>query len=217
MSQLDFSAMRAAMVSNQLRTNNVTDGRVLAALKSVAREEFVPPARRQVAYVDVPLPCENGRAINASLVTSRLIESLHPEAGETALVVGAAGGYAAALLAAMDVRVVAVENDPALLGILRAAVAGLPAVEVVDAPLPHGYPAGAPYDLVLIDGAVEIVPDSLVGQVGEGGRLACGLCDGLVTRLASGVKTAGRLSLVPFLDAEVVVLPGFEKPRGFVF
>lgn len=217
MRQFDFPAMRAAMVSNQLRTNNVTDPRVLAALGSVAREAFVPAGRHGLAYVDVPIPLANGRALNTPLVTSRLIEAASVEPGEHVLLVGAATGYAAALLSALGAEVLALEEDETLMAHARSALADAAGVRLVTGPLTLGFDDGAPYDAIIIDGAVESVPAAIRNQLDDGGLLTTGTVADGVTRLSSGVKAGDSLALIPFLDVEVVPLPGFARPRVFSF
>ena len=122
MGDLDFSMMRAAMVSNQLRTNNVGDPRIIAAMETVARERFVPVDRAALAYVDVPIPLGNGRALNAPLATARLITESGVKPGEKVLLVGSATGYAAALLAQLGAIVTALEVDDALIATAKASL-----------------------------------------------------------------------------------------------
>ncbi|WP_203311110.1 protein-L-isoaspartate O-methyltransferase family protein [Sphingomonas beigongshangi] len=209
--------MRHAMVASQLRTNAVNDQRVIAAMMTVPREMFVPAAAREIAYRDTAVPVGNGRAVNLPMVTGRLLTEAYLQASDRVLLIGAAGGYAAALLAQIVAQVVAVEEDATLVALAREALAATPKVEVVEAPLPQGHAAGAPYDVLIVDGAIEDVPDALVTQVKSGGRVVTGLVDGGVVRLASGRKTDGGFGLKPFMDSDCVVLPGFAKPRGFTF
>jgi protein-L-isoaspartate(D-aspartate) O-methyltransferase len=215
--QFDFSAMRAAMVSNQLRTNNVTDPRVLAALGSVPRELFVPGDRNGLAYIDVPIPCATGRALNPPLVTSRLIGAADIDAGERVLLVGSATGYAAALLAQLGAEIVALEEDDTLATHARGALADIKGVTLVTGDLAAGWKDGGPYDVIIIDGAIEEVPPLILDQLRDGGRMTTGIFFDGVTRLASGVKTRNSLVLIPFFDAEVVPLPGFARPKTFSF
>lgn len=212
MSELDFSAMRAAMVSNQLRTNNVTDARVVAAMKAVARENFVPAERAALAYVDVPIPLGHGRGLNSPLVTARLISEAGIEQGEKILLIGAATGYAAALLNELDAQVIALEVDENLAAIGKAA-----GIRYVMGPLEAGWRKGAPYDVILIDGAVETIPAAIEAQLANGGRLLTGLVDKGVTRLALGRKSGQSVGLVSFADLEAVSLPGFTLPKSFSF
>ncbi|MEH3160212.1 MAG: protein-L-isoaspartate O-methyltransferase [Sphingomonas taxi] len=210
-------AMRHAMVASQLRTNAVNDQRVLVAMNTLPREAFVPAEARAIAYRDTALPVAGGRAINLPMVTGRLLTEAYLERGDRVLLIGAAGGYAAAILAQIVAEVVAVEEDPALAALAREALAGTPNVTLVEAPLAGGHADGAPYDVLVIDGAIEHVPDALVGQVRTGGRVVTGVVERGVTRLASGRKTDGGFGLSPFLDSDCVVLPGFSTPKGFRF
>lgn len=206
---------RAAMVVSQLRTSGVSDARVVAAMAQVEREKFLPESQRALAYRDRPLPLDNGRAQNPPLATGLLLTEARLKPSDTVLIVGVAGGYAAAVAAKLAAKVVAVESDPALAAAARTALDGQ--AELVEAPLAQGHAAGAPYDVLIIDGAVEELPAALAEQVTPGGRIVAGLVDRGVTRLASGVRTESGFGLTPFADIEAAVLPGFEKPRGFKF
>ncbi|WP_177200115.1 protein-L-isoaspartate O-methyltransferase family protein [Sphingomonas rubra] len=210
-------AMRAAMVSSQLRTTGVDDVRVVGAMATVAREDFVPPASRGVAYRDTAVPLGRGRYLNPPLATGRLVTEAQVLQRDRVLLIGAATGYTAAVLAMLGASVVAVEEDAGLLAIAREALDGVEGIELVEAPLTAGHPDGAPYDVLLVDGAVEALPDALLAQLRPGGRVATGLADRGVTRLASGRRTEGGSGLFAFADAECVVLPGFARPTGFRF
>jgi protein-L-isoaspartate(D-aspartate) O-methyltransferase len=216
MSEFDFEQMRRAMVANQLRTTGVSDARVLAAVGKVARERFVPEDRVASAYADVAVPLGGGRELNPAMATARLLSDAGPRGHERALVVGAATGYSAAILAELVESVVAVEEDPGLAAAAREALAGT-GVDVVEGPLAGGHRAGAPYDLILIDGAVERVPQALIDQLADGGGLATAIVDHGVTRLAFGRKSGGAFGLVIFADAAAAILPGFARPRTFSF
>lgn len=206
---------RAAMVASQLRTSGVNDARVVAAMARVERERFLPESQRALAYRDRALPLGAGRAQNPPLATGLLLTEARIRPEDTVLIVGAAGGYAAAVAAKLAAKVVGVEADPALAAAARDALQG--EAEIVEGPLDAGYAAAAPYDVLVIDGAVEDVPPALVGQVKPGGRIVAGLVDRGVTRLASGVRSEGGFGLKAFADSECAVLPGFEKPSGFKF
>lgn len=209
--------MRAAMVSNQLRTNNVSDPRITAAMQAVARERFVPADRAALAYIDVPVPLGNGRALNAPLVTARLITESGVKAGEEVLLVGAATGYAAALLAELGAIVTALETDDALITAARATLGKTAGINLVCGPLNAGWRKGAPYDVIIVDGAIDVVPDAFAAQLATGGRILTGLVDKGVTRLASGRKAGQSVGLVPFADMEAVRLPGFAAAPVFSF
>jgi protein-L-isoaspartate(D-aspartate) O-methyltransferase len=213
----DMTAMRHAMVASQLRTNAVNDPRVVAAMDLVPREAFLPVAVAELAYRDTSVPLTDGRAQNVPIATGRLLTQAELRATDRVLLIGAAGGYTAAVLAELAASVVAVESDPALLTIARAALAGHANVTVVDAPLHEGHAADGPFDVLFIDGAVEAVPQALVDQLAIGGRIVSGIADRGVTRLAAGRRTAGGFALLDFADIDCVPLPGFASPRSFTF
>ncbi|PTQ09807.1 protein-L-isoaspartate O-methyltransferase [Sphingomonas oleivorans] len=211
-----FDAMRRAMVASQLRTTAVSDPRVIAAMGEVPRERHVPRSRSALAYVDTAVPLGGGRALNAPMVTGRLLTEAQVAPEDRVLLVGAATGYAAALLSLLAGSVVALEEDAALLATARDA--GVPAnVEFVEGPLAEGWPAKAPYDLIFVDGAIETIPDALIAQLADDGRLAAAIVERGVTRLGIGRRAGEGFGFTPFADAEAVSLPGFAKPPQFVF
>jgi protein-L-isoaspartate(D-aspartate) O-methyltransferase len=212
-----FEAQRHAMVASQLRPNAVSDPRVVAAMLRVPREAFLPGASGALAYRDTAVPLARGRAQNVPIATGRLLTAAELQPTDTVLLIGAAGGYTAAVLAGLVQSVVAVESDPELATAARAALGGFPNVTVIEGPLDAGHDAGAPYDVLIIDGAVEQMPDSLVAQLAPGGRVSGGLIERGVTRLAAGRKSAGGFALIPFADIDCVPLPGFARPRSFAF
>lgn len=216
MSVYDFEHMRRSMVASQLRTTGVADARVIAATGEVAREQYVPEARLAAAYADAAVPLGGGRELSPPMATARLLSEASPRGHERAMVVGAATGYSAALLDRLCASVVAVEEDPALADFAREALQDT-GVVLVEGPLAEGHAEGAPYDLILIDGAVEAVPDAIVGQLAEGGRLAAAILERGVTRLGIGRKAGGGFGFTIFTDAAAAVLPGFARPRSFSF
>ena len=206
----DYKLARRAMIDSQLRPEAVTDGGVLAAMGSVERERFVPEAARAFAYFDRPVPIGSGRTMMPPAALGRLLSVLAPRAGERALVVGAGTGYSAALLAAIGLEVTALEEDAGLAAEARAA-----GVEIANSDAKST--GSKPYDLILIDGAVEMIPDVRVARLVEGGRLATALIDRGVSRLVIGRASGGALGLRTITDADVAPLPGFERPRAFTF
>ncbi|MEK7342361.1 MAG: protein-L-isoaspartate O-methyltransferase [Pseudomonadota bacterium] len=210
MTEQNFSSMRAAMVESQLRTSDVDDQRVIAVMARVPREDFVPAERRAAAYIDRPVPLGQGRALNPPLVIGRLLKEARIETGDKVLLIGAASGYSAALLGELGALVTAVEEEAG--PDVRATGATL-----VRGPLTAGAADGAPYDVLVIDGAVEEVPASLVAQLADGARVVTGIADRGVTRLCSGRVIGGTLGLTRLTDIEMVVLPGFGAPKAFVF
>ncbi|HYD12113.1 MAG TPA: protein-L-isoaspartate O-methyltransferase [Allosphingosinicella sp.] len=216
MTELTFEPMRRSMVASQLRTTGVNDPRVVAAMGEVARERFVPAERCALAYADATVPLANGRALNPPMALGQMLTAAGLQGDERALVIGAGSGYAAAVVARLAGSVTALEEDAALAGMAREALAGT-GVTVVEGPLAAGWSAGAPYEFILIDGAVEYVPQAIVDQTADGGRIALALLDRGVTRLGIGRVVSGAFGLTTISDAAVAILPGFEKPRGFTF
>ena len=212
-----FEAMRNAMVASQLRTNAVNDPRVVEAMARTPRENFLPAEQKGLAYRDTLLPLPGGRRHNSPLATGRLLTEAHVRPEDHVLLIGAAGGYAAALLAQLAKSVVALEEEAALVALARTALAGEAKVELVQGPLEAGWAAGAPYDLLIVDGAVEQLPDALIAQAKPGGRVLTGVIDRGVTRLAAGRRTEGGFGLLDFLDVECTQLPGFRRLRTFTF
>jgi protein-L-isoaspartate(D-aspartate) O-methyltransferase len=214
MSGTDFQTLRRAMVSNQLRTNKVSDAAVLAAMGEVPRELFVAEGQGGVAYRDTIVPLGGGRGLNPPIATGRLLDAGSPTAGERVLVVGAATGYTAAVLAVMGCTVTALEADPALVARAKAGPAG---ATIVEGPLAAGWPAKAPYDLICIDGCVDAIPPALVEQLADGGRIVAGVNDHGVCRLVAGRKAGEGFGAYAFADVEAVPLPGFAPAPAFTF
>jgi len=208
----DFVAARLAMVESQLRPEGVVDPAIVRAMASLPREQFVPEAVRPMAYVDRGLPLGQGRYLSAPTVLGQLLMQMLPEPGERALVIGAGTGYSAAVLAAIGLDVVAVESSPEL-----AAKARELGINVIEAPLAAGDPEGGSYDLILIDGAIEEIPEAIIAQLADGGRLGTALIDRGVPRLAVGRKSGGAFGYLTFGDAGVPALPGFSRPKEFTF
>ena len=209
----NFEQMRRAMVASQLRTTAVNDPRVVAAMGEVARERFVPPSQAALAYLDTSLPIAPGRYLPAPMILGRLLTEARVKSSDRALVIGAGSGYAAAVLAELAGSVIALEDDAALIG-----DAPLPThVGRVSGPLAAGWAEGAPYDLILFDGAVEHVPTAIVTQLADGGRIAAPIVERGITRLALGRKAGNAFGMIVFADAEAPVLPGFAVKKGFAF
>lgn len=208
----DFTAARTAMVESQLRPQGVTDRRVLDAMGEVARERFVPEAVKPLAYVDRAVPLGGGRFLPAPAVLGRLLTEMMPLPGQAALVVGAGTGYSAAVLSAIGLDVVAVESSAELAEKGREL-----GVRVTEGPLEAGSRKHAPFDHILIDGAVELIPDALIEQLAEGGRLGAALIERGITRLIVGRKAGIAFGYISIGDSGVPELPGFIRPKAFTF
>ena len=208
----DFAAAREAMVESQLRPQGVTDSAVLSAMGRIARENFLPSHTRPLAYVDRAVAIGEGRFLSAPAVLGQLLTQMKPEAGHRALVVGAGTGYSAAVLRAIGLDVTAVESSPALAGTARDLK-----VKVIEGPLEDGFEKDAPFDQILIDGAVEHIPDAIIAQLADGGRLGTAIIDRGITRMVVGRKVGGAFGTLSIGDAGVPALPGFSRPKAFTF
>jgi protein-L-isoaspartate(D-aspartate) O-methyltransferase len=214
----DAAAARRHMVDGQIRTADVTNPRLIAAMDAVPRELFVPPSQAAEAYIDGDIPLGKGRALLRPIVLAKLIQNAGLRAGDHVLDVGCGTGYSSAVLAHIGASVVALEEDPDLARRAEAALAtaGAGQVTVVTGPLPAGWPAAAPYDLILLNGAIEVAPEALGRQLKALGRLAAVFGQGpgkaMIYRRIEG-QVVGR----PVFDAAAPPLPGFAAPPGFVF
>jgi protein-L-isoaspartate(D-aspartate) O-methyltransferase len=219
-----FAEPRNRMVDSQVRPNRVADPRILAAMRAIPRERFLPPAMAPLAYADQDVPLGNGRVLLAPMLTAKLIQLIAPVAGERALVVASGVGYGAAVLAACGVRVIALEQDEALLAVARTALAtASPGVHLVAGALAGGWPAEAPYDIVFIEGAVASVPAAIATQLRqEAGRLVTvirgssggGAGPGQAVR---GEATQAGLQLRPEFDCATPPIPALLPAPVFTF
>jgi protein-L-isoaspartate(D-aspartate) O-methyltransferase len=216
---MDYAIARQHMVDSQVRTNRVTDERLIEAIRSLPRERFVPERARARAYLDDDVEIAPGRYLMEPMVTARLIQAAEAKADDMALVVGAGTGYAAALLARLAHTVVALESEPALAQ-RASAVFGELAIDnavVIEGALNAGCAKHAPYNVIYLDGAVEQVPSALTSQLAEGGRMVGVLLDRGVGRATLWIKTGTAVSHRVLFDANVAPLPGFAAPARFVF
>jgi protein-L-isoaspartate(D-aspartate) O-methyltransferase len=218
----DFALARRNMIDGQLRPNRVTNTQLLGALADIARERFLPSSLRSVAYADDDVPLGNGRFLMEPMVLARLIQVLQPRPEDKALVVASGTGYGAALLARLVKDVVAIEADPALAGSAEQTMRDLAIANVrqVCGKMEEGVPADAPYDVILIEGAVQHVPAAILQQLAEGGRLGTVIAaasPGVLGVAHLMVKEGGVASGRPIFDAGTAALPGFVSPPRFTF
>jgi protein-L-isoaspartate(D-aspartate) O-methyltransferase len=216
---MDYAAARQHMIDSQIRTNKVTDSAVIAALAALPRELFVAESHRKLAYIDRPVPMAAGRRMMETMYLARLLQLAELEPKAKALVVGAGTGYAAAILSKVVAKVTALESAPDLAARARAIIAGLGFgnVNVVEGDLVAGRPNEAPFDFILVDGAVEILPDALTAQLADRGTLATIVMSGSIGQGVLSTKADGVLTRRDVFDAETDVLPGFTRPQRFVF
>jgi protein-L-isoaspartate(D-aspartate) O-methyltransferase len=218
---VDFAQARRTMVDGQVRTSDVTDLRVIAAMQEVARERFVPAARRAIAFLDrdVPVSDDGARCLIKPMVFGKLLQAAAFTGTERALDVACATGYSSAVLARLAASVVALEEDKALATAAGEALAaaGASNVMVAGGPLTAGWPDGAPYDVIMLQGASEVAPDSLLAQLSDGGRLLAVIGSGPMGRATIYRKAGNHVTAQPLFDAAAPLLPGFAKAQAFVF
>ncbi len=189
-----FEDMRRSMVDSQLRTSGATEGWVLAAMGSIAREDFVPVSHQTTAYMDRSLELESGEMLNPPVSTALLLQAADVQADDNVLLIGQADGYVAAILKTRCAHVTTAAADN-----LGAAS------------------ANAPYACIIVDGAAEELPDALFALAADGARLVTGIVEGAVTRLAKGYVQNGNVALKSTADSEIAPLPAFARKPEFVF
>jgi protein-L-isoaspartate(D-aspartate) O-methyltransferase len=213
----DFATARRMMVDGQIRTYDVTDPAVLSAMLAVPRERFVQKELAGVAYIDTDVPVGNARRLLKPMVLAKLLQAAAIRPEMRVLDVGCATGYASAVLARMGAQVVALEEDSSLAAEARRALADASEVTVVEGTLAVGWPDLGPYDVILVNGAVEAVPPALFKQLASDGRLV-GIvgeppaCQAMLYGVSQGVGSGRAI-----FDATAGRLPGFSKPAAFAF
>ncbi|WP_050419689.1 protein-L-isoaspartate O-methyltransferase family protein [Bradyrhizobium tropiciagri] len=218
-----FSTARQYMVDGQVRPSDVTDDRILEAMLTVPREIFVPASKQALAYLDLDLDVAEGGAAKRCLITpallARMLQAAEIKATDRVLVVGCATGYAAAIVARFAAQVSATESDPALAAKATAALAqlGIQNVTVKTGASADGDAAGAPYDVIVLNGATEILPTGLFGQLKEGGRLVGVFGLTPPPRATLVTHSHGDFGHRELFDATAPVLPGLERRPAFVF
>lgn len=194
MESVSFEDMRRAMVDSQLRTNGVTEAWILGAMGSLPREDHVPASHRATSYMDRAIALDDGSVLNPPLSTALLMQAAEVKPTDKTLLIGAPGGYVAELL--------------------KGHVTHLTCAAPADW---ASATNNAPYNLIVIDGAVEELTDAFVGLASEGARIVSGIAEGPVTRLANGVVLSGKVALKPFIDSEIAPLAAFARKPEFVF
>ena len=213
----DFAARRTTMVDTQVRTSDVTKFPVIDAMLTIPREEFVPASRRSVAYSGENLDIGHGRVLLEPRTLAKMVDALDIQPDELVLDLACGYGYSAAVMARMAEAVVAIEDDAELASEAeqRLSEAGIDNVAVLHAPLTEGAPKQGPYDVILIEGAVQDIPVAIVEQLGEGGRVAALFVEGALGVARIGTRQNGQLSWRYSFNAKAPMLPGFGLQRGF--
>lgn len=215
----DFAARRTMMVDTQVRPSDVTKFPIIDAMLSVPREDFVPAALREAAYVGENIELGDSRVILEPRTLAKMLDALDISRDEMVLDIGAAQGYSAAVIARMAQVVVAVEEDKDLAKEAQEALvsAGIDNVVMHEGPLTEGAAQHGPYDVILVQGGVEQFPQSLLGQLKDGGRVACLFVSGALGEVRIGRKRGGVIDWRRAFHAGAPVLPGFEREVAFDF
>jgi len=218
----NFATARRMMVDGQLRTYDITDQDLLSAMLELPREKFIPAAMSGIAYLDTDVSVGSaGRRMLKPMVLAKLIQAAGIKPADHVLDVGCATGYSSAVLAKLAASVVALEADNVLADTARRNLSdvGAASATVVTGPLAEGCSSRGPYDVILLNGAVESVPPQLLKQLKEGGRLVAVVGSGPASKAtlyrSGGVN--GEVSARAIFDASGALLPGFSKPAEFVF
>jgi protein-L-isoaspartate(D-aspartate) O-methyltransferase len=215
--QENFKQMRKAMVVSQLRTSEVSDPRVIAAMSHIAREDFVPAAQRSFAYADRGVQIGEGRALNPPLTTGRLLNVSHVTKDDNVLLIGAATGYTATVLAQLAGSVMAVEQNAKLAATAVKNLADFDNVKIETGNHADGWGPLAPYSVIVVDGLVEQIPQALIDQLAPDGTIVAAVMHDGVARLALGRTAGGHVGYQYFADGGGCPLPGFEKAKSFKF
>lgn len=218
--EIDFAAIRQQMVDNQVRTTDVTEYRLLDALLSVPREDFVPDDKRSLAYIDADIELSKaGRFIMEPSPLAKLLQAADVREHEKVLDVGAGSGYVSAVLSHLADQVVALEVDTDLAAIAKDKLAdgGYGNTSVVSGELAAGNKAGAPYDLIFVNGSVGVEPEQLFAQIAEGGRMVVVIGYGGAAQALLYAKENNQISSRKLFNLSIPALPGFEKTTDFVF
>lgn len=216
---MDFAAARVKMVDNQIRTTDVTDLEILRAFLNVPRELFVPAERRELAYYGTEVPLGGGRVLMEASPFAKMVQLAQIRPDDRVLDVGCGFGYSSAIAARLAGSVVALEEDEGVVARARDALAqaGVENVEVVAGPLREGHRSGAPYDVIVLQGSVDIVPKALLDQLAERGRLVTVVGRGNAGMATLYVRDGDIVSDRFGFNCSLKPLPGFEKPREFTF
>lgn len=214
----DFTSHRTTMVDTQVRPSDVTKFPILEAMLSVPREAYVPDANREAAYADEPVDLGQGRVMVEPRTLAKLLEGLDIQPNEVVLQIGCGLGYSTAIMARMSEFVVAVEPDETMATEAQNILSehGVDNVAVISGTLSAGAAKHGPYDVILIEGAIETLPAEIASQLKSGGRIACLFAEGVLGVARIGHKSDDSISWQYLFNAGAPIVPGFEAPTGFV-
>ena len=214
----DYAQRRRMMVDTQVRPSDVTKFPIIAAMLDVPRESFVPGDQREAAYISENIPLGGERVLLEPRTFAKLLDALNITSDMLVLDVGAGYGYSAAVLSKFSEAVVALENEPHMATEAVTLLADQAADNVIveEGALTSGAPQHGPYDAIIVEGGVEMVPDALCDQLKEGGRMACLFMQGHLGQVRIGHKHDGKMSWRFAFNASAPVLQGFQKEVSFV-
>ena len=212
----DFSTRRETMVDTQVRPSDVTKFPIIAAMLAVPRESFVPASQQEAAYAGLNVTLARNRVVLEARSLAKLLDFLDIQPGQRVMDLACGLGYASAVLVEMGCNVVAVEEDAALADGARTRLQAMTQVQVVTAALTAGAAAAGPFDAIVVQGGVEQVPDAILAQLKDGGRIGALFMDGALGTARIGLKQGGVITWRSVFNATAPVLPGFAARRGFV-
>ncbi len=217
---MDYAVARNNMVESQIRTNRVTDPRIIGAMSELPRERFLPRNLRGIAYVDEDIPLGSDRYLMEPMVLARMLQGAEIRDSDVVLSIGAGVGYDAAVISRLATTVIGLESDGALVSQANMTLSalGIDNVVLVEGSLKAGYPRQAPYDVMVLGGAVEEVPDAIVRQLAPGGRLVgVVMAPGEPGRAMLLLRVGDVVNRRVLFDATTSRLPGFAREPSFVF
>ncbi|MDQ2067016.1 protein-L-isoaspartate O-methyltransferase [Xinfangfangia sp. CPCC 101601] len=214
----EFATRRVMMVDTQVRPSDVTKFPIIDAMLQVPREVYVPHALQEAAYVGNNIEIAPGRVVLEPRTLAKMLDALDIQPGEIVLDLGCGFGYSAAVIAHLAETVVAVEEDAELAAEAERALLaeGVDTAVVVTGPLAAGAAKHGPYDVITVQGGVEVMPEALIDQLKEGGRIAAVFMDGALGQVKTGIKQGGRIDWRFAFNATAPLLPGFARGRNFV-
>jgi protein-L-isoaspartate(D-aspartate) O-methyltransferase len=215
---MNYAQSRMNMIENQVRANHVSDSKILDAMAQVPREIFVPMALKNVAYIDSNIEVAQGRFIMAPMVLAQILEFAHIQPSDIVLEIGCATGYSSAVISNLASTVVALEQDEELANLATQTLYDMGADNAVVVSSPHalGYNKQAPYDVIILNGCVDEIPESIKDQLSDDGRLlACVGGNALMGQVVLYTKKAENLSKRVLMEAALKPLAGFENSDNF--
>lgn len=219
----DYAMARLNMVESQVRPNGITDSRIIDAMAAVRREDFVPDERKSIAYLDEDILLKSGargeaRYLIEPMAFARMVHLALIKSNDTVLIVGAGTGYGAKIVSSLAKSVVGLESDAELAALAKSRVGDLANVSIVEGSLSRGHAASGPYDVILIEGRITEIPDSLYAQLRNKGRIVAAIGDGDVSKITVASMNDGNKSERSAFDVSIAVLPGFAVAKpAFVF